>query len=229
MLNFRNVFLITAIIIISQQTHATDIVPFKTMIPRSQYYLPMIPNGVTNTDKPYAYFLDYTKKPLSQGGILGKTEFEQWNDETERSLDSMLDPSTERAQITSAEIIDNYPIKFDRMRGICFFDNKGTFVHNAPYCGPLDVKNYKEAPGEPHLLRPRSMYSDLKKVTEYTHAISFPFYAGRYPKTILTYKDDGRIEQATTLKHKMVVATQISLATIAAGLVIKKLADKFKW
>lgn len=224
MLGAIKIALIVTTIITSHYVNAVDDVPLKTPVSGSQYYVTLVPSG---SGESRAFFMNW-RESIYTGGIVAKTSFDCWDQKTEAGLDAMLDLQVPRAKIAAIEIVDDHKIKFDYMRGIRLFDKDGVCIDSASYQGPLDVKNYQEAPGEPYLLRPRSIYSDLKKVTEYTHAISFPVYAGRYPKAILTYQDDGSKIEATTATHTTVVVAKISLVAVAAGLVIRKIADRYR-
>jgi hypothetical protein len=161
--------------------------------------------------KPYAVFGNDKEK------VLGVVEFDKWDINSEETLDKLIDPTVDPIKISTVEMGRWHP-KFGSV--IEYRDAADKDITCRSYHGPEDIKNAKNYYG---LIKPHALLKDVKKVV-----VNSNFFFIGYHKSTITYNDDGHIKQTTTLKHKIVVATQISMATIAAGLIVKKLADKFR-
>ncbi len=168
-------------------------------------------DSTTTYHNPYAIFSSDKQK------ILGVVEFDKWDTSSEKALDKLIDPMAKPIKISTVEIGGWVP---QLGSVISYLDNTGGIIEYTSYHGPTDIKNTKNYHA---LIKPHALLKDVKKVTIRSNC----FFIG-YHKSTITYHDDGSMEQATTLKYKIIVTTGISFAAITAGLVIKKLADRLR-
>jgi hypothetical protein len=156
-------------------------------------------------NKPHASFHNGENKHL------GNIEFETWNNTQENILNNMIDPKAQQKKPIKAAI--GYDMKSGRTLYYFFDENadldkpdeldEKNFIEHG-YSGPIDIKGSKHL----DLIKPHSMLSDIKKVTEDGYFISpllFPYH-----KKTLIYENDVPREE-TTPQHKLIQAGKITL------------------